>query len=414
MASFYSSRDASPSRTIQISVFLKIFLAKLPMDCHFLFLLLGFGLCLLPSLASQTPGLEGRLTAHLDGVFKHPTSGKRLSLQARELESVKVQAEKERETNENANQQDSTAVTSETGASLGAQLPAGTGDDNISKVDMRPGNEEARSPLPSIDKKDETSEAGNNTDVDKPAPNMEEFGGHLGDNDTNSETSSKKERKDCGGSHCKDPKTLISACLSIPGDGPHKLSLFITYEGDTSVLVKVIAPEFLIADPLEVSVSKGKSETIHFTMDPNYEMDSKSMGNKTIVVTSDCEIEVPMEYLSDERAPILPSVEPRVIAYLLVFVFIVSCVSAWFCYKCRGKKRVGEVKYQQLEMNGAGQSTPKERVEEAVGSWEEVWEEDWEDTEAAKSSSRLSQSLSSRGLAARRGAKDGWDNSWED
>ncbi|MCO5568077.1 hypothetical protein L7F22_021772 [Adiantum nelumboides] len=398
------------------------------MDCHFCTILLGFFLCLLSSLASQTSGFEG-LTAHLDGgVLRHLTGGKRILVQVRELQAAKIPAEKEREAKKSGQQQDAVVVSSDKGPSLVAELPAGTGHDNTTEDEAKPGKPEARSssltvppppppPPPSIDENDGASKKENNTNVQKPLPKVEESDVHLRDNDTNLETTPKEGVTNCGGSHCEDPKKVISACLSIPGDGPHKLSLFISCEGDASVLVKVIAPEFLIADPLEVLVSKGKSETIHFSMDTNHKMDSKDMQNKSIVVTSvygDCEIEVPMEYLNDERAPILPFVEPKVIVYLLVFVFIVSCLGAWLCYKCRGKKRAGEVKYQQLEMNGAGQSTPKERVEGPPDSWDEVWGDDWEDAEAAVSSSRLSQSLSSRGLAARRGMKDGWDNSWED
>lgn len=404
-------------------------LIKPPMDGRFLFLsafLLGICLCPLSLLALQTSSYEALPTVHLsEGVLKQSPRGKRLLLQVKEPQKVKTETEKERKVKQNAHKQDATVAHSDLGASLDKDLPAGSGHDNATANVTKPGDEGTHSssipppPPPAIDKEAETTPVPENKrDVSDSVPNVDKG------NDTSLDMDSQKPAMNCGGSHCEDPKMLMSACLSIPGDGAHKLSLLITYEGDGSVVIKVTAPEFLKADPPEVSVSKGKSETIHFSMDSKYEdtsMYSEAMQNKTIVVTTPhghCEIDVPMEYLlnsAEERvSPFIPLVEPRVIAYLLMFVVFISCVGAWLCYKCRGKKRAGDVKYQQLEMNGVGPSTPKERVEDAGDGWDEVWDDDWEDTEAAKSSSRLSQSLSSRGLAARRGAKDGRDNGWDD
>eukprot|EP00250_Pteridium_aquilinum_P005853 c15880_g1_i1 orf=705-2015(-) len=247
------------------------------------------------------------------------------------------------------------------------------------------------------------------------------------DDGTKQDDSTHQKAKSCGGSSCEDLKKLVSACLRVPGDGAHKFSLFITYEGDSNVTVKVAAPEYLIADVSEVLLSKGKNATtIEFTMDSKYEsskLDAEAVKDKTINVTTICQIGVPTEYLpksvqkqKPQFSSYLPLMTSRVVAYLLVFVLIVSLVGAWSCYKCCGKKRAADaVKYQQLEMIVPGQSsTPKEREESSTDRWDEVWDEDWEDAEAVKSSSRLTQNLSSRGLAARRGNKDGWDTSWDD
>ncbi|KAH7277558.1 hypothetical protein KP509_39G057000 [Ceratopteris richardii] len=222
---------------------------------------------------------------------------------------------------------------------------------------------------------------------------------------------------------------MVSACLSIPGDGIHELSLFITYEGEGSVMIKILAPAFLTANPVEVSVSKGRSETVHFSIDFTHEdalSNIEGIQNKFINITSmhgNCTVEVPIEYLinsmRDTRpqfSSILPVMEPKILLYGFAFVIVLSFLGAWLCFKCRGQRQ-GEVKYQQLEMNGLDAGTPKESMEQRSGSadgWDEVWDDDWEDSEAAKSSSHLSQSVSSRGLAARRGVKDGWETSWDD
>lgn len=229
----------------------------------------------------------------------------------------------------------------------------------------------------------------------------------------------------CGESHCEDLNKLVSACLRIQGDGTPKFSLFISYGGESKERVKVLAPEFLKADQPEVVVSKGISGTIQFKMNPKFEtsaLDFEEVKNTMITVTTECQIAVPIEYLrnslqqkNSQYSSYSSFVTPMVGVYVLLFVFVLVLAGALLCYKCCGRKRSGDVvKYQQLEMNASGLGTPKERAEESTDGWDENWDDDWEDTEAVKSSSRLSQNLSSRGLAARRDNKYGWDSSWDD
>lgn len=231
----------------------------------------------------------------------------------------------------------------------------------------------------------------------------------------------------CGDSHCEDRKKAVSACLRSPGDGAHMLSMSITSEADSETVVKVVAPEYLIANPPEVPVSKGKSETIQILIDSSFEvrmLDLEAVKNKNITVISsygECEIAVPLNFLRssvlDQKLPFssyLHRLNPRVVACLVVLLLVVAIVGTWLCYKCCKKKRGGDVKYQHLEMIVPGQSTSKERDEQGTVAWDEDWDDGWEDPEAAKSSSRLSQNLSSRGFGARKHVKDDWDSSWED
>ena len=159
------------------------------------------------------------------------------------------------------------------------------------------------------------------------------------------------------------------------------------------------------------------------------EVNIKELKPMTIRVSSpnssECNIRLPIDYLQNiarkkDFQHFFPSsayaafdTSPMVGATLVFFVVALTSIVGWLCHKFCGRKRnVDTVRYQQLEMIES--EAPKETINETSDGWDESWDDDWEDAEAVKFSSRMSQSLSSRGLAARKGNKVGWDNDWDD
>ncbi|KAL4322202.1 hypothetical protein HN51_066829 [Arachis hypogaea] len=100
-------------------------------------------------------------------------------------------------------------------------------------------------------------------------------------------------------------------------------------------------------------------------------------------------------------------------AYFLI-VAVVVLGGTWGCCKF-GKKRRGEVPYQELEMAMPETVAAAANDIESAEGWDQVWDDDWDDDVAVKSpGTRHVGSISANGLTARSSNKDGWEDNWDD
>lgn len=94
--------------------------------------------------------------------------------------------------------------------------------------------------------------------------------------------------------------------------------------------------------------------------------------------------------------------------YMLVPVFILIAVVG-VCIKLRRtRKQDGGLPYQKLDTAELPVSIGGKKEPDQSEKWDDNWGDDWDDEEAPLTPSKPMPNPSSKGLAARRSAKDGW------
>lgn len=224
--------------------------------------------------------------------------------------------------------------------------------------------------------------------------------------------------EECDSSNkCTDDVNALIACLRVPGNESPELSLLIQNKGNSSINVKITAPNFVHLEKttiqlqekegteVKVSIRGGKTDKLIVLNAGNGDcsLDFRDLVAHNPVKEADSTSQFTYINLF-RRTPFLGFI---FLAALLAIASILVCVSF---QRKRFQSTGVNSKYQKLdiELPVSGPTQTGTDLKDESG-WEDSWSDNWDDVEAPMTPSMpVTPSLSSKGFNSRRVSKEGW------
>ncbi|MCL7048551.1 hypothetical protein MKW94_028259 [Papaver nudicaule] len=218
---------------------------------------------------------------------------------------------------------------------------------------------------------------------------------------------------------CKDEKSGLIACLRVPGNDSPDYSLLIQNKGTSPLSISISAPKYVRLEESTIQLRQKEDKKVKVTI-------GDGDNNTSIILSAgngQCNLDFRDLVLHNSETKTSNSLKfsytdltsrASTILYIsLAAIFLVGSVSLFVKLRKRNLLTGELPKYQKLETELPVTNTTimaKVSPEVTDGGWDNSWGDDsWDDEEAPKTPSLpLTPSLSSKGLAARRSAKEGW------
>ncbi|XP_048422670.1 uncharacterized protein LOC125469399 [Pyrus x bretschneideri] len=212
---------------------------------------------------------------------------------------------------------------------------------------------------------------------------------------------------------CTDEGNQLVACMKVPGNDSHHLSLLIKNMAKGPLLVAIVAPDFVRLDETKIQLEVKENRKVLVSVG------NGGAGSSIVLKAGNGRCNLDLKDLitnSSRKEPEnssnfaytnFPKQKPTIA--ILFFASAMILASAWMCISFRNRRVSGSgLKYQKLDKD-LPISNVKNRVLHVNDGWDNNWDDNWDDEEAPHTLSMpITPILSGKGLASRRLNKEAW------